>query len=618
MAKFDNPDDIKVIVATDCGSTTTKAILIEFVNGEYRLMHRGEAPTTVEAPFEDVTMGALNAVAEVEELSGRKILDENGKFISPSNGKTGTDVYISTSSAGGGLQMMVAGVVRSMTAESAERAALGAGAIVMDVIASNDKRLPHQQIERIRALRPDMILLSGGIDGGTTTHVVEIAELIAAADPRPRLGSSYKLPIIYAGNKEATDLVKEAMADKVDLKTVDNLRPVLERENLGPAREEIHEQFMEHVMAQAPGYKKLMSWTDADIMPTPGAVGLIIQTIAEQYNIEAVGVDIGGATTDVFSVFRPDMETPVFNRTVSANLGMSYSISNVFAEATLPMVMRWVPFKMEERDLRNRVKNKMIRPTTIPQSMEELIFEQAIAKEALRLAFVQHKNFATVLKGVQQQRTIADAFEQSGSGSTIVNMMSLNMLIGSGGVLSHAPRRQQSGLMMIDAFMPEGVTRLAVDSIFMMPQLGVLTEVHKKAATEVFIKDCLIHLGTCVAPAGVTKKPGPVMKYTIDLPGGQVTGTLDHLEMKRFDLGLDDNNQPLECKAVFEPERQYDCGAGKGHRLETKLHGGVVGVVLDGRGRPFDLSTLTEDERVSHLRAWMTELDIYPTDRLKD
>ncbi|MFH1688167.1 MAG: glutamate mutase L [bacterium] len=615
MAKFENPDDIKVIVATDCGSTTTKAILIEYINGEYRLTTRGEAPTTVEAPFEDVTMGVLNAVAEVEELSGRKLLDDNGKFISPSNGKDGTDVYISTSSAGGGLQMMVAGVVRSMTAESAERAALGAGAIVMDVIASNDKRLPHQQIERIRHLRPDMILLSGGIDGGTTTHVVEIAELISAADPRPRLGSSYKLPIIYAGNYAARDAVAETLQEKCDLKIVDNLRPVLERENLAPAREEIHELFMEHVMAQAPGYKKLMSWADAPIMPTPGAVGLIIQTIAKQYGIEAVGVDIGGATTDVFSVFMPEKE-PVFNRTVSANLGMSYSISNVFAEATLPMVMRWVPFKMDERDLRNRVKNKMIRPTTIPQSMEELIFEQAIAKEALRLAFIQHKSFATVLKGVQQQRTIADAFDQSSSGATIVNMMSLDMLIGSGGVLSHAPRRQQSALMMIDAFLPEGVTRLAVDSIFMMPQLGVLTEVHEKAATEVFIKDCLIHLGTCVAPVGQAKKPGPVMKYTIELPTGTVSGTLDHLEMKKFELGLGENGLPQTAKAVLEPERHFDVGGGPGHRFETTLHGGVVGVILDGRGRPFDLSTLSEDDRVSHLRKWMRELDIYPTDRL--
>ncbi len=181
------PEDIKVILATDCGSTTTKAILIEYHDGEYRLIVRGEAPTTVEAPFEDVTMGVLNAIGEVEELSGRKILDENDKIISPASDKDGkkigTDIYVSTSSAGGGLQMMVAGVVKSMTAESAERAALGAGAIVMDTIASNDKRLPHQQIERIRHLRPDMILLSGGIDGGTTTHVVELAELIAAADP---------------------------------------------------------------------------------------------------------------------------------------------------------------------------------------------------------------------------------------------------------------------------------------------------------------------------------------------------------------------------------------------------------------------------------------------------
>ncbi|UCD95098.1 MAG: glutamate mutase L [Candidatus Zixiibacteriota bacterium] len=612
MAKM-KPEDINIILATDCGSTTTKAILIEKRDGEYRLIVRGEAPTTVEAPFEDVTMGVLNAVAEVEELSGRKLLDENGKIISPAKDGTGTDVYISTSSAGGGLQMMVAGVVRSMTAESAERAALGAGAIVMDVIASNDKRLPHQQIERIRHLRPDMILLSGGIDGGTTTHVVEIAELIGAADPKPRLGTGYKLPIIYAGNTEANGMVEETLADKVDLKSVENIRPVLERENLGPAREEIHNLFMEHVMAQAPGYGKLMTWTDAPIMPTPGAVGLIIKTIAEIEGIEAIGVDIGGATTDVFSVFRPeDAEEGIFNRTVSANLGMSYSVSNVFAEATLPMVMRWVPFHMDERDLRNRVKNKMIRPTTIPQSMEELIFEQAIAKEALRLAFVQHKSFATVLKGIQQQRTIADAFEQTASGATLVNMMTLDILVGSGGVLSHAPKRNQAALMLIDGFLPEGVTRLAVDSIFMMPQLGVLTTVQPQAATEVFNKDCLIHLGTCVSPAGEIKKPGPVMEYKITLPDGKIeSGTLEFGQIKLIKLGLADTGLPAKAKAELDPLRGLDLGDGKGHKIETELSGGVVGIILDGRGRPFNLP---EDDktRISKLKEWMTELDIYP------
>jgi len=611
------PEDIKVIVATDCGSTTTKAILIEYRDGEYRLIVRGEAPTTVEAPFEDVTMGALNAIGEVEELSGRKLLDKDNKIMSPAKGNEGTDIYISTSSAGGGLQMMVTGVVRSMTAESAERAAMTAGAIVMDVIASNDKRLPHEQIERIRHLRPDMILLSGGIDGGTTTHVVELAELIGAADPKPRLGSGYNLPVIYAGNVDAREAVKDTLADKTALDIVDNLRPVLERENLIPAREKIHDLFMEHVMAQAPGYSKLMSWTDAPIMPTPGAVGLIIKTISDLENIEVVGVDIGGATTDIFSVFRPEGGEGIFNRTVSANLGMSYSVSNVFAEATLPNVMRWVPFDMDERDLRNRIKNKMIRPTTIPQMLEELILEQGIAKEALRLAFIQHRSFATVLKGVQQQRTIADAFEQTSSGASLVNMMSLDMLVGSGGVLSHAPRRQQAALMLIDAFLPEGVTRLAVDSIFMMPQLGVLSVLHQKAATEVFEKDCLIHLGTCVAPVGESKPDKEVMSYKIELPGGKTEqGTIKFGQLKLIDLGIGDDDQPLKAKAEFTPARGFDLGQGKGNKMEGMVSGGVTGVILDGRGRPFNLPTDAK-VRVAKLKEWMLEMDIYDKDKLE-
>ena len=170
-----NLDRINIILATDCGSTTTKAILIQNIDGQYRQTHRGEAPTTVEEPFADVTVGVVNSVTEVSELAGRRLVSDDRKIITPANGDDGCDIYISTSSAGGGLQMMVAGVIREMTAASAKRAALGAGAIVMDVIASNDKRQPHEQIQRIRELRPDMILLSGGTDGGTKTHVVQIA-----------------------------------------------------------------------------------------------------------------------------------------------------------------------------------------------------------------------------------------------------------------------------------------------------------------------------------------------------------------------------------------------------------------------------------------------------------
>ena len=252
-------DNLNVVIATDCGSTTTKAILIEKVGDVYRQTCRGEAPTTVEAPFEDVTRGVLNAIQEVEELSGRKILDGE-RIFTPAGGDCGVDIYISTSSAGGGLQMMVAGVVQSMTGASAQRAALGAGAIVMDVLASNDGRQPHQKIERIRHLRPDMVLLSGGTDGGTVSHVVELAEFIAAADPKPRFGTGFQLPVIYAGNKDARESIQKVLGSKTALTLTDNIRPRLEQETLGPARQVIHDLFLEHVMAQAPGYRKLMEW----------------------------------------------------------------------------------------------------------------------------------------------------------------------------------------------------------------------------------------------------------------------------------------------------------------------------------------------------------------------
>ena len=598
-----NKDNIKVILATDCGSTTTKAILIEFIEDEYRLTYRGEAPTTVEAPFEDVTRGVLNSIIELEELSGRKILDGE-KIISPFKDNSGVDVYISTSSAGGGLQMMVGGVVKSMTGESAQRAALGAGSIVMDILASNDKRLYHEKVKRIRELRPDMVLLSGGVDGGTISHVVELAEIIKTANPRPRLGLDYKLPIIYAGNKKAQEIVKKTLENVSDLIVVPNIRPTLEKENLKPSRDKIHDLFMEHVMAQAPGYNKLMKWADYPIMPTPGAVGEIIKKISESEDISVVGVDIGGATTDVFSVFSGE-----FNRTVSANLGMSYSICNVLAEAGVENVARWVPFKINILELTNRIANKMIRPTTIPQALDDLKIEQALAREALRLSFIQHKDFAVSLKGVQQKRTISDTFDQKLSGETIVNMLDLDLIVGSGGVLSHAPRRSQAMRMLVDAFQPEGITQIAVDSIFMMPQLGILSTFHEKAALEVFHKDCLIRLGTCIAPIGNFKKDNKLFSYEIKIDKEIFKGVLNFGEL----ICIPASHADFDCK--LNPNKYIDIGLGIGNEFEGKIRGGEVGIMLDGRGRNIQFS-INKESTIQQVLNWSNCTNEYPEENL--
>jgi len=242
-----------------------------------------------------------------------------------------------------------------------------------------------------------------------------------------------------------------------------------------------------------------------------------------------------------------------------------------------------------------------------------MCWQQPVLMEFFKYAFIQHKEFAVSLKGGQRQREISEAFSQSTSGASIVNMMSLDLLVGSGGVLSHAPRRNQSVMMLVDAFLPEGITRLAVDSIFMMPQLGVLAEISEQAATEVFEKDCLIYLGTCVAPVGKIKADKVALSVKITLPNGETfQEDIKFGELRLLPCGVGES-----AKATLKPARSLDIGAGNGQEIETELHGGVVGILLDTRGRqPFDLPVETS-ERVRLLKKWMNELKAYPEQILK-
>ncbi|MGB9797009.1 MAG: glutamate mutase L [bacterium] len=572
----------RAILAVDCGSTTTKAILFS-EDGGWHLVARGEAPTTVEAPFDNVMLGLYNSVRELEELTGRKIL-QGERFLIPSGDGNGVDHFLATSSAGGGLQMLVMGVVKTMTAESAQRAALGAGAIVVDCIALDDGREDFQRIQRIRDIRPDIILLAGGTDGGTITHVVSLAEMLSAAEPRARLGN-LPIPVIYCGNKDAREEVQSILGNKFSVIITENIRPRLEIENLAPAREAIHELFLQHVMRQAPGYNLLMEATTHPIMSTPNAVGLMVQLLARELGGNVLAVDIGGATTDVFSVF-----SQTYNRTVSANLGMSYSICNVMVEATIPNIQRWLPFGVSSQEMRNSLRNKMIRPTTIPQTLKDLYIEQAVAREALRLALEHHKSLARSLVGVQRERTVGDLFIQSTGGETLIDMGKVDMIIGSGGVLSHAPNRAQAALMMIDAFQPAGVTFLAVDSVFMMPHLGVLSSVMPEVAEEIFWRDCVVPLGSLVAPSGNIRE-------------GEVAMVIEserHREEVRFGeiriLPLSD-----EEEFILKPHKGLDLGEGKGREVVKKLRGGLVGVIIDCRGRPLQFPS-QEDKRKEWLR----------------
>lgn len=600
-----DPSSLEVVLATDCGSTTTKAVLFEKKDDGWRQTFRGEAPTTVEKPVADVTIGARNSFLEVQELSGRTILnDSSDESQAPTLSRSkddpahGIDLYVSTSSAGGGLQMIVGGVVGKMSTSSAERAALGAGAIVMDALSADDGRETFERVSKIRHLRPDIVLIAGGTDGGARDLTLELCETLLQADPRPRFGETLSLPVIYAANKEVAEEAREILEKRFQFVAVENLRPSLESENLAPARDAVHELFLHHVMSHAPGYKKLLTWTPVPVLPTPGAVGSMVLSAAERWGIQILAVDIGGATTDVFSVFRGEEGENIFNRTVSANLGMSYSVANVLLEAGENNILRWLPFDISAGEMRDRLRNKMIRPTSIPYLLDDLILEQAVCREALRLALVHHKRLATGLKGGRTAIGVGELFKSSRP-IDLVDMMKLDLIIGSGGVLSHAPDRKSTAFMLLDAYEPEGITRLAVDSIFMMPHLGVFSKVHPEAAAEIFARDCLVDLGTVIAPVGRIRKGEPVVKVELD-DGRSITVSGGELKVLELDEGK-------KVGARVVPQNRYtDVGSGAGATFEGQMTGGHAGIIIDTRGRPIVFPA----NPISAVKAWYDAFSI--------
>jgi uncharacterized protein (TIGR01319 family) len=547
----------------DVGSTTTKAILFRR-EPDWRF-YRREVPTTVEKPFEDVTFGVINVLRELEKCSGEVILEDGIPRLP----------CFSTSSAGGGLAVVVAGLVQEVTARSAERVALGAGALIQDVIALDDGRPPYMKIETLKSLHPDMLLLAGGFDGGAVSGPVFLAEMIFQSNLRPKLTRGGKLPVIYAGNIDARKYAREILGERFILCEVPNIRPSGRKENLEPARNAIHDVFMDHVMSRAPGYEKYKKWISATILPTPAAVGRLLALASKDLDAKILAVDIGGATTDVFTA-----QNGYVFRTVSANLGMSYSILNVVKQAGLDAVSELLDFNIERVELLDRIGNKYLRPTELPGSVEDVKIECAVASAAIREAVKEH---CRVMRGVALSRTEEDLgwsylkgkSKSKKTGEGCIPGLDHDFIIGSGGILSHSPR-ETAAMILLSSLQPEGLVKLGVDSVFMFPHLGVLSQVNQELALELFYRFGLVRLGMLVAPGGRVK------------PGGEVT------LIETVSDSLRGMQQTIKAGAVRLIH--YDQTGKTGFRIRTKklklkqkevkIDGDSSLLIIDTRGRP--------------------------------
>jgi len=557
--------EIKYVIITDVGSTTTKARLLTLDGDQWHITGKVETPTTVEVPEEDVMIGVLKSIELLESLCEVPLLQND-------RSKPLTDImFISTSSAGGGLQMVVCGQVSHISAKSAQRAALGGGAILLDTFSPDDQMTLQQRIDRLETLRPDMILISGGVDGAEPgTFMVEMCDFIREANPKPKFGYSYKLPIIYAGTSQGIELVKDLLSENFTVTISENLRPDFHIENLTPTRNAIQNLFVEHVMSQAPGYSKLRDLVSHEVLPTPVAVGEILKALSATMRANVLAVDIGGATTDVFTVVNGE-----YTRSVSANYGMSYSIANVALKAGWDRIKTWLPkgSNISSQQAMEQVGNKLLSPTTLPANDTELFVEQALAREALRLAFLDHLEIAKL-----QMPSKGIFHDLSKSQIKEIKISDFQVIIGSGGVLSNAPQQEQAASILIDSLLPQGIVELLLDNRFVMPHLGLFSKYDQQAALDLLQREGLIRLGTLLAPLG---------KGTIGTPAFQIKGEVE--KGRKIDETVswgEKKSIPLAFNEVVQLHISPKNGAKWPYPTSVKIQGGVGGIILDARGRP--------------------------------
>jgi len=412
---------VTTAVCVDVGSTYTKAALVDLDSG--RLVRRAEVPTTSAS---DVLAGLDAAVAAVGGGKSR--------------------MYV-CSSAGGGLRLAVIGYESLVTAEAGHRVGLSAGAQVVHVAAG---RLDGKAIAALRAARPDVILLVGGTDGGDAETLLHNAR---------RLGTArIRVPVVVAGNADAAPDAVSLLSGPSFVAA--NVLPRIGVLNPAPARAAIRDVFLDHVI----GGKKLSRgrrFASLVRAATPDAVLAGVELLADLTGAGVLVVDVGGATTDVYSALLPDAEaengprrdvagTLWRSRTVEGDLGVAVGAAGTVAAATAERVKLALPDSG---------------PSEGPQRDREL------AAAAATIALRRHARGHS--PGPGQPRTGGR------------DLRDVRLVVGSGGVLRHG-----GGGFGLDAVLADTAggwaapttARRVVDEQYVIAAAGLLSIDHRDAA----------------------------------------------------------------------------------------------------------------------------------------
>lgn len=439
------------IIVAEIGSTTTVVSGFVGLADSPKLAGQGQGPTTVEAG--DVRQGLKLALADLQAGLGADSLE--------------WDHIYACSSAAGGLKMTVHGLVYDMTARAAREAALGAGAVLHQVTAGPVSAL---DLEKTKAISPNIILLAGGVDYGERQIVLDNARSLA--------GLNLPIPLIYAGNVAIQAEIREIFAgSSFDLIIVENVYPHIDELNIEPTRKAIQAAFEEHIV-HAPGMSQIRELVDGPIQPVPGAVLNAAITLYSSLG-DLIVFDVGGATTDLHSVTPGSEEVnsillspePLAKRTVEGDLGVYRNASNLIELAGA-----------ESLSARLGTMNLKELVVPIPRSAQEIAFAEELTGLAVSSALDRHAGRIKYMYGPGGRVKVARGKD----------LTRIRYVIGTGGALTRLPRGKELLAAILGrpdpTFLgPKAEAQVLLDHHYIMAAAGVLAQRHPQAAIRLIL-----------------------------------------------------------------------------------------------------------------------------------
>lgn len=591
------------VLVAEIGSLITRVTLIDQVDGESRMIGQATASSSVEPPYQNALYAILEAAAQISENTGRQIL-RDGQLIMPQGSeRDGVNQVIVLSSAAGTMALVITAIASDVSARSALHASRATYTSLLQVVTLDDAATQpgvsagdlswiERQVQSLLNLRPDAVLIAGGLEHGAVdavnrlAHIVGLTALSTAVDASGQQRQEFTTrPVIYAGNSDARERVIEALSDRAEIFVVDNLRPSLDREQLEPARQELSRLYEKQILPRLPGLAGLRRMGRSPVRTVCDVQGLTTRFLAERSGRQVLLVDVGAGSSAAFYA-APGRYHPA----VLGNCGVAYGISYVLAARGLAAVARWLPFAMSDAELTHRLLNKILRPHLLPASREDLYIEHAVAREALSM----------VAEALHDETAYDD----------------YDWLIAGGGVLASAPQPGLALLTLLDALQPaasqkQPILDVHLDTLGLAQVSGALAASEPDAAVTVFDRDLRanVPLATCVVPLGDGRAGDVAVEVELSVVGGRSERrTVHHGEIVRLPL-----SQGRFAQLTMRPGSGVHIGqAGSGEEVATdpgEIAGSVLGVVIDARGRPLQLPS-DDRQRRARLMEWLVALGV--------